>query len=251
MSDAMTAPQHGRVAVVTGASAGLGRAYAERLARDGADIVLADLQPANETAAAIEAIGRRTHFMATDVTNPQAGRRLVAETQAAFGRCDVWVDNAGAYPFVPFDDLTFEDWRMVMTLNLDAPFLLCKAFVPMMRAGKYGRIVNVSSSEGWTVAPNSAHYIASKMGVVGLTRALATEVAADGITVNAVAPGIVQGTTVDRSAPQYLEIVPELQAIKRPAEVQDLTAAVSFLASVDARHITAQTIVVDGGQVRL
>lgn len=148
--------------------------------------------------------------------------------------------------------MSFADWRKVMSINLDGPFLLCKAFVPHMRRAKYGRIINVSSAECWMLAAENSHYIASKMGVVGLTRALATEVASDAITVNAIAPGIVNNPTPSPQMTKYLKDIPaNLQAIKRPAEPIDLAKAVAFFASDEAEFITGQTLVVDGGAVRL
>ena len=125
-----------RVAVVTGGASGLGRGYAERLARDGVQVVIADRGPADETVAAILAAGGQARSFETDVTLPGSAERLASEVNHAFGRCDILVNNAGACPFVSFDDMTFDQWRNLMTLNLDAPFLMCKAFVPMMRAAK-------------------------------------------------------------------------------------------------------------------
>jgi 3-oxoacyl-[acyl-carrier protein] reductase/(S)-1-phenylethanol dehydrogenase len=230
----------------------MGRVHAETLAAQGADVAIGDPKPADATLAAIEAHGRRGFAGSLDVSSEDSVAAFVAATVERFGRIDILINNAGIYPFQSFDDMAFADWRRVMAVDLDGPFLMCKAVVPHMRAAKYGRIVNVASAECWMLASDNLHYIAAKMGVIGLTRALATEAAADGITVNAIAPGIVADTSINSMMPKYLELIPQnLQAIKRPAEPQDLADAAAFLASDEARFITGQTLIVDGGAVRL
>ena len=138
-----------------------------------------------------------------------------------------------------------------MTVNLDGPFLMCKAFVPMMRRQKYGRIVNIGSSECWMSVDKNLHYIASKMGVVGLTRALATEVGEDNILVNALAPGITATAKVRETMGEYLVDLPKMQSIKRAGETEDMANLLAFLASPQNSFVTGQTVVCDGGLVRL
>lgn len=240
-----------KIAVVTGAASGIGQAYAQRLAEDGADIAIADMVSADETEALVRQTGRRVVTKHCDVTSEDDVRSFAAFVKDEYGRCDILVNNAGIYPYTLFDDMTFVQWRHIMSVNLEGTFLMCKAFVPMMRAQKYGRIVNVSAAECWLVASKNSHYIASKMGVLGLTRALATEVADDGIMVNAIAPGLTDTKTVERDAPDYMTALPKLQAIHRLGQPVDMANVVSFLASDNVSFMTGQVLVNDGGWVRL
>jgi len=242
----------GRVAVVTGAAGGLGRAYAERLARDGAKVVVADVGDGAETGAAIEAAGGESLVVACDITDADAVERLRAAAVERFGPPDILVNNAGITPVAPWEEIDFELWRKVFAVNLDAMFLTCKAFTPAMRERGWGRIVNISSNSVDLGAPGFVHYMASKAGVIGLTRGLANELGADGVTANCILPGL---TKVARTAAFFdgspiVEHVIAAQAIKRPGLPADLEGVVSFLVSDDARWVTGQAIPVDGGHTR-
>ena len=179
-----------KIALVTGAAGGLGQAFAQRLAQDGAHVVLVDIKPCDDTAAMVEAAGREAMAVVCDITSEDSVGYLATEVDARFGRCDILVNNAGIYPIQPFEQITFADWRRVMALNLDAVFLMTRAFAPGMKKRGWGRVINVSSSTFNMVASGYTHYIASKGGVVGFTRALATEMGNHGVTVNAISPSL-------------------------------------------------------------
>ncbi len=242
----------GKVAVVTGGSKGMGQAFAKRLAEDGADIAIAATSVAEETEQIIKSLGRKALAGVCDVSSAEDVSKFAQEVISQFGRCDILVNNAGIYPFQSFDEMSLEDWRKVMAVDLDSLFLMCKAFLPSMKQQKYGRIINLTSTAGWLVAPNITHYTAAKMGVIGFTRALATEIGEFGITVNAIAPGLVRtGTTEKGPQAQMFDMVAGMQAIKRTETPDDVVGAVSFLASEDAAFMTGQTLVIDGGIVRV
>jgi 3-oxoacyl-[acyl-carrier protein] reductase/(S)-1-phenylethanol dehydrogenase len=183
---------------------------------------------------------------------------MVKEVGKKFSNVDIVVNCAGIFPQKNFPEMTFADWRTVLSINLDGTFLVTAAFVPGMRARKWGRVVNMASSTLGSVVTGFAHYVASKGGIVGFTRALASDLAPDGITVNAIAPGLTRspGTLVRAPRPGFKTMddeftaVAQMQAIKRVEVPDDLVGAVSFLTSDDAAFITGQTLNVDGGRVR-
>jgi len=255
----MASNLNGKIALVTGAAGGLGQAFAQRLARDGAHVVLVDIKPCDETVRMVEEVGREAMAVVCDITSEESVGYLAVEVDALFGRCDILVNNAGIYPIQPFDEVTFADWRRVMALNLDAVFLVTKAFAPGMKRRGWGRIINVSSSTLNTVASGYTHYIASKGGVVGFTRALATEMGGHGVTVNAISPSLTRTPGTEGRAPragrasmdEEFEQIARLQPIRRVQMPGDLTGVVSFLASDDSAFMTGQTLYVDGGIVRV
>ena len=243
-----------RVAVITGGGRGLGQAYAVRLAQDGCDIAIADLQDTSETADKIKQIGRRVISVQCDVSRPTDIEALADACKSAYGRCDILVNNAGVYPGKLFEEMTFEDWRRVMSTNADSLFLTAKAFVPGMKQAGWGRIISMASNSFGLIAAGLVHYVASKGAVIGFTRALASELGPFGITVNAVAPGITRtpGTVGSGKTPlgdveTVFRVTAEQQAIKRTANPSDIVGTVSFLASDDSAFMTGQTLVVDGG----
>ena len=247
-----------KVAVITGGAAGIGQAFAKRLAEDGVHVAIADLAAGTETVKLVEAAGRNALAVTCEVSDPNSVDAMAAQVQEKFGRVDIVVNCAGIYPQQDFAAMTFADWRRVLSINLDGTFLVTAAFVPGMRARKWGRIVNMASSTFGSVTTGFAHYVASKGGVIGFTRALAGDLAADGITVNAIAPGLTRspGTIVRKPRPGFgnmdeeFAAVAQLQAIKRVEVPDDLVGALSFLTSDDSAFMTGQTLHVDGGRVR-
>jgi NAD(P)-dependent dehydrogenase (short-subunit alcohol dehydrogenase family) len=242
----------GRVAVISGAASGLGRAYARRLADEGASVVIADVGDARETIALIESAGGEAWAQACDVTDQASVRGFAQAVSARHGCCDILVNNAGIYPVVSFEETTVEIWRQVMAVNLDGIFLMCQAFLPGMRARRYGRVVNITTTIPWLTVPDFSAYCASKMGVIGLTRALASEYGEHGITVNAAAPSLVRtGTTEAGPQAQMFDAVAQAQAIKRTQQPEDMVGTIAFLCSDDAAFMTGQTLIADGGLTRL
>ncbi len=238
----------GRVAIVTGAGQGIGRAIAEKLRDEGAGVIVADKN--SETAAKTAAeIGGTAHV--ADVSDPDQVSALVAAAVDQFGRIDILVNDAAIVPFVPWEELDFAEWRRVMSVNIDGVFLMCKAVYPHMKAAGYGRIVNIASNVVTAGTPNMAHYVASKGAVFAFTRSLATEVGAHGITVNAVAPGLTASEGVMASPhAEAFDFVVSLQSIPRRGVPADIAPAVAFLASEEAHWITGQMLTADGGHTR-
>ena len=242
----------GRTAVVTGAALGIGRAYARRIAADGAQVILADVTEANETAELIAGDGGQAVVVACDVSEPDSVAAL-GSAVTELGGADILVHNAGIYPMRTFDEITFEEWRRVMSVNLDSIFLLTREFLPHMREQGWGRIVGIASGMFHAGAPGSLHYVASKGGVIGFVRSLAAEVGVDGITVNAIAPGLIRSHGTSTGVHDELglfEMVAQVQAIKRNGLPEDLTGPLSFLLSDEAGFMTGQTLLVDGGMAR-
>jgi len=241
-----------RVAVVTGAAQGFGQAISIGLAGRGVDVVAVDISKATETLEKVEAAGVRGVGIIADVSEPETTTLLEGVLREEFGRCDILVNNAGIYPNAAFADVDYELWRRVHRINLDSQFLMVKAVLPLMTAGGWGRIVNITSNSIALPAPGLAHYMSSKMGVIGFTRGLANDVAQHGITVNAVGP--TASLTPGGRAHIDPAVIAELsgaQAIKRPGSSQDIVGTVLFLAGDDSGWVTGQTVMADGGLVRL
>jgi 3-oxoacyl-[acyl-carrier protein] reductase len=237
----------GRVALVTGAAQGIGQAIAVALAERGAQVIATDLMPPQET---VTKIGPGAHAFQLDVTKEEDWRSLSLKSQD-FGGVDIVVNNAGYFPNRSIDDLDLATWRKTMATNLDPHFLSAKYFLPGMREKKWGRFVGISSNMVGLAIPGMSHYIATKMGIIGFMRGLANDVADDGITANAVLPGLTNTLATAVQPDEQKRATWEQQAIKRLGEPEDMTGAVLFLTSDDAAFITGQAIVVDGGQYRV
>ncbi|HEV2432138.1 MAG TPA: 3-oxoacyl-ACP reductase family protein [Burkholderiales bacterium] len=247
----------GKVAIVTGAGSGIGKALARRLASDGASVVIADVARFSESAAEIaKATGSRTLGLQVNVSSENDVERMAAEAVRAFGRIDILVNNAAVFSSLklkPFEEIGVDEWRKVMDVNIMGVALCCRACVPHMRKAGGGRIINLASGAPIKGVPLFLHYISSKGAVIAMTRGLARELGKDGITVNSLAPGFTLSENVakDPAHVQAGERTRLTRAIQRDETPEDLVGAVSFLASADAAFITGQTLVVDGGSAML
>jgi NAD(P)-dependent dehydrogenase (short-subunit alcohol dehydrogenase family) len=240
------------VAIVTGAGQGIGRAIAIGFGKRGTSVVVADINSSNarKVQEEIEHSGQKALAVEVDVSSESSVTQMFKRSLQEFGSIDVLVNDAGIYPAAPIEALTTESWDRVIGTNLTGTFLCSRAAVAVMLEKNNGRIINVSSSTGFRGAKNAAHYAASKAGIIGFTKALALELAPNGITVNAVCPGL-----TDTAQPRGHMTDEELYLKKsripldRIAQPEDIVGPVLFLASDKARQITGQTVFVNGGDL--
>ncbi|WP_025550908.1 SDR family NAD(P)-dependent oxidoreductase [Sphingobium fuliginis] len=244
-----------RVVLITGAGQGIGRGFAKGFARAGARVAIVELNEAKARAVAAEIEAEHGEgvviAISADVADPSAVEAAVADTVAAFGRVDIAINNAAIFSTLkmrPFEEIPYEEWRDVMRVNVDGVMLVAKACAPVMRKNRHGRIINISSGVVTLGRPHYLHYVASKAAVVGMTRAMARELGADGITVNALLPGATF-TEIEREtvSPEQKSQILAMQCIKRHETADDLLAAALYLASDGAEFVTGQSIAVDGG----
>jgi 3-oxoacyl-[acyl-carrier protein] reductase len=243
----------GRVAIITGAGQGIGRSYAKAFSEGGASVVVADInaERAASVAKEITDAGGKAIAVAVDVSDKAAVDRMAADTLKAFSTIDILINNAAVFSTLtmkPFDEIPVDEWDKVQAVNSRGVFLCCQAVARTMKAKRYGKIVNISSSVVVTGRANYAHYVASKGAVVALTRALATELGVYEVNVNAISPhGIV--TEIPRATiteDQWASIL-AAQAIKRKGDAADMIGPTLFLASDASRYMTGQTLNVDAG----
>src|SRR5687767_14263623 len=259
----------GKVAIVTGGGSGIGRGIALAMAREGADIAIPDIQIVNaeKVAQEVQALGRKCVPMRTDVTSSADVKAMVDRTRDALDRIDILVNNAGmaAPPGMPFTNNTEEDWDKTFAVNTKSVFLTCKAIAPYFIERKGGRIINIASIAGPLAAPTMPPYSVAKGGVITFTRVVAKELAAHGITVNAICPGVLWtdfwqklAAHIASTNPAFAGMTPRQVFDKRIGDIipmkveqqpEDIGWAAVFLASDEARYITGQALNVDGGCV--
>ncbi|MBA2947843.1 SDR family NAD(P)-dependent oxidoreductase [Streptomyces himalayensis] len=244
-----------KTAIVTGAASGIGLAIAQRLARDGAKVAVFDLNAdgAEAAAAKIRADGGTAIGLAVDVGDRAQVDRGVEEVRARFGPVGILVNNAGREGFEPFLSISEESWEGILSVNLTGTFRCCQAVLPDMVQARWGRIVNISSSSAHSGQPLMTHYVASKAGVIGFTKALALEFGPQGITVNTIPPGFIDTPMTRRNEAKGL-LGPGVDhhaartPVRRPGLPEDIAAACAFLVSEEAGYITGQVFGVNGGR---
>ncbi|MEM0010156.1 MAG: 3-oxoacyl-[acyl-carrier-protein] reductase [Candidatus Bathyarchaeia archaeon] len=237
-----------RVVVVTGAARGIGRAIALEFAREGANVIVNDIIDASETLMEIKKLGKESMFIKTDVSNMNQVKQMFNRVAKNFGRIDILVNNAGVTRDALIQKMKVKDWDYILNVNLKGTFNCCKCAATYMIEQKYGRIINISSVVGQMGNVGQANYAASKAGVIGLTKALALELARYGdITVNAVAPGFVNTEMRRRVPEKIMKMFIERIPFRRLAEPEEIAYLVVFLASDLARYITGQVIAINGG----
>jgi 2-hydroxycyclohexanecarboxyl-CoA dehydrogenase len=245
----------GKTALVTGAAAGIGRACSLRLAREGMALGVLDinLDGCKKVVAEIEAAGGKAVALEASVANRSQVTAAVSKLRQAFGPVTVVVNNAGITGFVPFEELTDEQWDKMLEINLKGTFIVTQVVLPDMKAAKWGRIINISSSSAQTGAINMAHYSSSKGAIVTLTRTLAQELGPLGITVNNIPPGSVMHTLMSEQNRERFQIPVDTLLktipVRRTGEPEDIANACAWLAAEETSYVTGQTIGVNGGRV--
>ena len=245
----MTRSLEGKVAVVTGGGSGIGRGIDVRLAEDRAALAVWDLNPegAAQTVRMIEAAGGKAIALTADCADKTAIKAAAEETRAKLGPITILVNNAGIAPFTPFLDIGEDEFDKVIRINLQGPWLVTKEIVPDMLAAEWGRIINITSSSTQSGSFAQSHYVSSKGGLLGMTKALAMELGGTGITANMIPPGSID-TPMLRQAPIDADAYGKSLPVKRLGQVADIAAAAAFLASEDASYMTGQTISTNGGR---
>ena len=244
-----------RVAIITGAAQGIGATYAKAMAKEGATVVIADLDDGESVASQIRAGGGEAINITTDVSDESSVAKLASDTVERFGRIDILVANAaifGKLEAKPFTEITVDEWDNLMAVNVRGVFICAKAVISQMRKQKYGKIINIASGTLFKGTPLLLHYVTSKGAVMTMTRCLAREVGDDNICVNSLAPGLVMSENVlaqENFDDAAVDTNTATRALKRRQVPEDLVGALLFLASPDSDFMTGQCVVIDGGSV--
>jgi 3-oxoacyl-[acyl-carrier protein] reductase len=243
-----------RIALITGASSGIGKGIALAFAREGADIVVADKsgeKQAAEVLAGIRALGRQSLFVQTDVADERSVKQMADAALTRFGRVDILVNNAGIFTESLIENLSVEDWDRVVNVNLRGTFLCSRALLGQMLARRDGRIINIASQLGYIGGKSVGHYVASKAGVIGFTKSLAREVATRGVLVNAIAPGPIETPLLDSETEEWRSAKLAELPIGRFGKVDEVTPTAVLLASPEGSYYVGATLGPNGGDVML
>ncbi|MDX3800421.1 SDR family oxidoreductase [Streptomyces sp. AK04-3B] len=236
---------------MTGGGGGIGQAIAKKLASEGADVAVADLKPADETKALVEATGQRFFSAQVDISGEAQVNAFAAQVREALGPVDIVVNNAAVTERVDFDNVTFENWNKIISVNAGGAFLTSKAFLDQVKDSSAGRVINMTTTAYWESPPSFVAYVTSKAAINGLTYTMAADLAQYDVTVNAVAPSVVRTPlTLPRVSEALFESHMQRQNLKRQQKPEDVADTVAFLASDEAAFITGQIIAVDGGLTR-
>ena len=248
----MTGRVSGRTAVVTGAAGGLGAEFCVALAGEGAAYVVGvDVAGQDETRERVEQAGGRFIDLTADITSEEECTAVATGVRELTGGATILVNNAGVFPVIPFLETTLEEWRRIHSLNVEGTFLMTRALLPQLLEAGWGRVVNVASAVVFLGPPGMVAYTASKSALIGMTRALATEIGDSGVTVNAITPGLTRTQTALSTAvnEQFPHVVSS-QAVPRAEEPADLTSVLLFLCDEGSAFVTGQTVNVDGGYAK-
>ena len=239
-----------RVAIITGAAGGMGTVFTKRFLAEGAKVCASDTTEEGLAKLRTE-MGSPTELITVtaDISKEDDAAAIFEKVNETWGGADILVNNAGWFPFTDFEKISYDEWKKVISINLDGPFLVTRALLPLLKKSKAGRIVNIGSGSIFSGTPNQAHYVSAKAGMVGLTRSMANALGEFGITVNIITPGLtVTPNLVKVASPEMIDAIEKNGALKRKQQADDLVGGVLFLASDDAAFITGQTLNIDGGR---